>query len=564
MARYHMLRAAIILLTAVAVACGGSAAPTATAPVAPTATGAAAATPTRVVAAAASTPTPTSATAPTVSVARGSRGTMTMASVADITNLDVHVANAAGLTWFYIVSDVNAALLAPSDGPAYKPYLAESWQWVDPGRKIKFTIRKGARFHDGKAVTAQDVACTMDKLKDPNFKGTGTLARLIKEYEVVDDRSIVFTTTDVLSTIWFDLAGFITQPCHQPPYSVMQKNPIGAGPYKVVEWRPFESLLIQDAGYFWQPVEVNTIRRLVVPEPESRLAMLKAGQIDFMDEVQPRQAEQLLKDKRYTIEVADGGNWASLVFSTDTDVIPGTDVPNPFLDVRVRRAFIMALDRKAIFDGIALGKYGTYIPGPWPRYMSGGSVQDKITPYAYDPKGARQLLEEAKFPFDLEWPFWVYRTTGGFSESAEAAVSYWNAIGVKARYRLTEVGTLVSYWSATPARTYPLKFIRASQFPAPEPGLYVWCPKELAGCGAPVRDPKLLQLGTQLRTAFEPAERDAILQEAYRTVHDNAVQIPIMGGALIYAFNQRVYYPQIEGDQRLWHLWRTKWLPGAP
>jgi len=453
-----------------------------------------------------------------------------MAAVADITNRDIHVATAGGLTQFFQVTDVNAALVAlQRTGKGAEPYLTESWSWDEKGRKVRYVIRQGARFHDGKPVTSDDILFTVEKVRSP-YAARGTNSGLplyIKNVEAIDDRTVVFTLSEVFALGWSTVGGLVTQPRHDP-YQAMQKNPIGAGPYRLVEWRPFESITLEASPYWWNAdaVQVKTIVRLAVPEPESRLAMLKSGQIDFMDEVQPRQAEELLKDNRFVVKTVDAGVSASLIFATDRATIPGTDLPNPFLDVRVRRAFIMALDRKAIFEGVALGRYGRYVPGPWQRCVAGGSMEDKITPYPYDPKEARRLLEEAKFPFDLETPFWVYRTIAGFAEAAEVAVVQWNSIGIKARFRLTEVGTLLAYWQEKPSRTYPLEFIRGNITSDGEPGTnQVSDSRTPEGRISQVHNDDMLERIIRLRTAFEPAEREAIFQEIYRIQHEQAVQI---------------------------------------
>lgn len=558
----------LLILLAFTLACGGAAAPTATpaSRSAATTAPAAAATPTSA-APATITSTPTRASATPTPAATGPVGKMTMAAVADITNPDVHVATAGGLTYFYQTTDVNAALLARQvSGGAAEPYLTESWSWDEKGLKVRFVVRQGAKFHNGKAVTAQDVVCTADKIRAPySVRGHNSGdARWIKDVVALDSRTVVFTFPEVYALGWNNLGLIATQPCHQP-YEIMQKDPIGAGPYRLVKWSPFESMTMEASPQWWDAdkVQVKTIFRLVVPEPESRLAMLKAGQIDFMDEVQPRQAEELLKDNRFVVKVADAGVHASLNFSTDRETIPGTDLPNPFLDVRVRRAFIMALDRKAIFEGVALGKYGTYIPGPWTR--SGlGALEDKITPYPYDPKEARRLLEEAKFPFEREWPFWVYRTTAGFAEAAEVAVVQWNAIGIKARFRLTEVGTLLAYWQEKPTRTYPLQFIRGGASDTGPSTNFYPDSRTPEGRLTPLHDDEVLELTVKLRTAFDPKEREAIFNRIYLIEHEKAYQIPLLGGVAILALNKRIDYESILPASSPLHLWRTKWMPGYP
>jgi len=563
---------ALVAFTILAVACGGAAAPTATrAPAAPAATTAApAATPTlpgKIEAAALSTPTPTRVGPTAAPRVTGPVGKMVMAATADITNADPHVATGGGLQAFYQTEVFSTLLTTIVPGPVV-PWLAESWSWDEKGVKARFVIRKGAKFQDGSPVTSDAMAFTVQKIKDPySARGVNSSsARIIKEVQVIDERTAVCVSPEVLATFYSSYCGsLVIQPRHSP-YETMQRNTIGSGPYRVAEWRPFESITMEANPYWWDAdkVQVKTIVRLVVPEPESRLAMLKAGQIDFMDEVQPRQADVLFKDPRFRVKVTDAGTNASIIFATDTPLIPGTDVPNPFLDIRVRKAFIMALDRKAIFDGVALGKYGTYVPGPWSP-TTFPEEEKKITPYPYDPQAARKLLEEARFDFGREWPVWVYRTSAGLAESAEVAVAQWNAIGVKARFRLTEVGTLMSYWQERPSRTYPMQFIRTGiNDLGGAAGYLLFTENVPEGSLSQNGDPKLDEWAVKLRTAFNDEERIAIYKELYQYIHEKAYTTPLLGGVLIHAFNQRVDYSPRPGTQSITHFWRTQWMPGAP
>ncbi|MBI3953347.1 MAG: hypothetical protein HY330_02425, partial [Chloroflexi bacterium] len=219
MRRIRPLSVALVVLTAVAVACGGAAAPTATptarpAAPAPAATQAPAvgATPTRPAAAAISTPTPTRAAVATQAPApSGPVGKMVMAATADITNADPHVATGGGLQAFYS-SDVFAPLLSQLKPGPSQPWLAESWSWDEKGLKVRFVIRKGAKFHDGKPVTADDIKFSVEKAKSP-YAARGinsSQSPWMKDLQVVDDRTVVFTAREINALAYGLFGGLIT------------------------------------------------------------------------------------------------------------------------------------------------------------------------------------------------------------------------------------------------------------------------------------------------------------------------------------------------------------------
>src|SRR5262249_16350913 len=159
--------------------------------------------------------------------------------------------------------------------------LAEAWTESSDGLTYEFRLRRGLKFHNGDAVTAEDVKFSFER-----YKGAGAreLVARVRQVDVVDPLTVGF----VLKEPWPDFmtfygttarAGGIVVPkkyLTQVGDDGFRKQPIGAGPYRFVSHTPgVEEVLEANPGY-WR--RVPTVKRLVmksVPEGTTRVAMLK-------------------------------------------------------------------------------------------------------------------------------------------------------------------------------------------------------------------------------------------------------------------------------------------------
>jgi peptide/nickel transport system substrate-binding protein len=201
--------------------------------------------------------------------------------------------------------------------------------------------------------------------------------------------------------------------------SGFRKHPIGCGPYKFVEFVSGVKLVGEAFEDFWRKVpHVKRIESYIIPEPGSRLIMLKRGEVDIATAISSIYLEDVKKDpKLRLISVQSPAHWF-IYFAAQWDP------KSPWSDWRVRKAASLAIDRKTLAD--------VHFPGAGPigsLGMKGDPLAVQFPPDPYDPEGAKKLLAEAGYPdgfnggkfYPFQGQYWPY---------GEQIANYWKAIGI--------------------------------------------------------------------------------------------------------------------------------------
>jgi peptide/nickel transport system substrate-binding protein len=472
------------LALAFAVACGGAPAPTATSTrqaAGPTPTTAATRLPTTATTPTAppqvqptETATPRPAASPTT-VARpaASRGKIVYAKPVDLGSATALTVGTAGGPDTPFTSSINANFTARTPQGELIPWLAAAWKFSSNDKVLDVTIRSGAVFQDGSPVTADDVVYSLDKLwLHPIQPGapppSGRPAYPTKiEKTGPDSIRITYDSPD---------PNFLTEvmniegpagggPVYVYPQAAIErmgfdaflKAPVGAGPYKLAKRSAAEYVILEAHERFFNgPPAVKTIEVRIAPEDSTRVAMFRTGEADIAESIAPQYLPDLEKLSGARILSVRSGQEVVVNIQTRPQ-IPCTDLPNPFADVRVRRALIHATDRKTIAERIA-GRAGVPVVGPYSTFHL-GAAPDKIADYEYNPEKAKQLLKEANFPMDYQFPVYAYAASAPAPQAVESFTNYLQAVGLKAQYRLVEVSSLIRMWRTKEA--FPMSFVRS-------------------------------------------------------------------------------------------------------
>src|SRR5438270_1008572 len=206
-----------------------------------------------------------------------------------------------GLTAFWVLYAIHDALVKPMPGNLMSPSLAESWTVSADQKSYEFKLREGLKFHNGDPFTAEDV-----KFSFQRSKGKLIHAK-VKEVVVVSPSRVRF----VLNEPWPDFMSFYgtivsTAGWIVPKKYVEQvgddgfkKHPVGLGPYKFVSHTPGIELVMEAVENYWR--QVPHVKRLVfksVPEPATRLALLKTGGVDVAYDLDAQAAEEVKRDPK--------------------------------------------------------------------------------------------------------------------------------------------------------------------------------------------------------------------------------------------------------------------------
>ena len=249
------------------------------------------------------------------------------------------------------------------------PELAESWSWSDDGKELSFKLRHGVKWHDGQPFTAADVKCTWDLLQgkgtarlriNPRKSWYGNLDEVVVK---TDDEAVFRLKRPQPALLTLLASGYSpVYPCHVPP-AQMRQHPIGTGPFKFVEFKPNESIKLVRNSDYWKPGRpyLDGVEFTIVTNRATAILAFIAGKFDmtFTTEVTP----PLIKDiagqaPQAVCELVANNNSVNLLLNRDKP---------PFDNADIRRAMMLALDRRAFIDTLAQGKGdigGAMLPPP--------------------------------------------------------------------------------------------------------------------------------------------------------------------------------------------------------
>ena len=318
-------------------------------------------------------------------------------------------------------------LVWSGNGLELEPGLALSWKAIND-TTWEFKLRPGVKFHDGSDFTAEDVKFSIERI--PVVAGpnpTTIYVRRVKETKIIDPTTIQVVTDGPAPTLPNDFirlfivsskaaAGLTKETANEGFNS--GKAAIGTGPYKYVSWQPKGDLVLDRNDSYWGPKEpwARHVRKEIANDA-ARVAQLKAGQLDLITRVPASDVATLQRDPKLKVETVD----TVYVFNIELDLRDKTPTitakdgsaleKNPFQDLRVREAFDLAIDRKALAE-VAMEGLGKPVNQLVTSSIFG--YNKTLGERKYDPAAARKLLADAGYPngFKIQFSFTQDRLPG--------------------------------------------------------------------------------------------------------------------------------------------------------
>lgn len=340
-----------------------------------------------------------------------------------------------------------AGLMGLSGSGSLVPVLAESYSISEDGKTYTFTLRKNAKFSDGTPVTADDVVFTVQKAQNPALKSQKYADWSGVSVRAIDQHTVRFTlpkpyapflgttTLGILpSRLWQNMSN------EEFPFSTLQTNPVGAGPFKVASVSRDASGLIKSVLFTENPLYVlgrpylDEIRFDFYSRNEDLMTALKDG----------------TEESSYTIPTQGA---LTAPYARVFGVFWNQNEKKVFTRLEVRRALSLALDRQDIIDSM-LGGYATPIMGPVPP---GENVDQVAVPQSKNPVAdAAAVLQAAGWAYDGTQHVWknaaskqtldriTLRTSNvpELKNVASAAKAQWEKLGIHVDIELYEPGDL--------------------------------------------------------------------------------------------------------------------------
>jgi peptide/nickel transport system substrate-binding protein len=431
---------------------------------------------------------------------------------------------------FMILYALHDALVKPMPGRFMTPSLAESWSVSSDGLTYEFVLRKGMRFHNGDPVTAEDAKFSFERYR-------GVSAKILKDkvaaIETPDPGRVRFR----LKQPWPDFMTFYATPATGASWIVpkayvervgeegFKKAPIGAGPYRFASSTPGVELVLEAVDGYWR--KTPSVKRLVfksVPDPTTRLAALKRGDVDVAYALTGELGAEVQRTAGLTLRPTPFTSTHWVLFADQWDA------GSPWHDRRVRLAATLAVDRQAINQAESLGFSkitGSIIPTSFDFYW-----QPPVHPF--DLARAKQLLAEAGHPKGFEGgDFWCDTSV---CATAEAVLNYLQAAGIRTKLRPMERAAMLGAFRDKKLKglVYSISGIsgnaatRIDAFAASS-GPYAY------GAYADIDG-----LFREQASELDPKKREASVHRIQQLIHDKVMFLPIWQLSTLIGYGPRV------------------------
>jgi peptide/nickel transport system substrate-binding protein len=424
--------------------------------------------------------------------------------------------------------NVNASydrLTTEDDNWKVLPQLATSWKSNAAGTVWTFQLRKGVKFWDGKLLTSADVVYTFRRVLDPKTGSEGlSQMSFLKRSGITADGPyrVKFTTAKPVAELPLLITNkntFIVQ--KGSTAATLRAKGAGTGPFIPVDFKPAKQVqMFKRNPNYWQKglPKAPCLQLYVIQEPNSMLAALQTGQVDFSQQVAYEIVPALKSDPRVKLTATAASTSMTMPMWTDTA---------PFDKVEVRQALKKVVDREQIVQNALLG-YGV-VGDDNPVPPSSPDAWRKTVP-GPDVPGAMKLLESAGYnaanPLKVDMytadmiPGIVNMVQLYKQQAAKAGIQvnvitgpaseYWDNVWLKQPFQ-------VSAWSARPAGL-ALSIAYLANAPYPESHWKV---------------PAFDALIKKANTTVNPSARSAIYKQAGKMLTEQ-------GGEIIPAFQKVV------------------------
>jgi peptide/nickel transport system substrate-binding protein len=342
-----------------------------------------------------------------------------------------------------------------------QPWLATSWQRPDPLTWV-FHIRSGVRFHDGKPLTAEDVAWSIKSMIDGTLvtaKG-GALAG-ITAVQASGPLTVVVKTKQPDASLLFNLSDGLFGVVEKGAGSDEGLHPVGTGPFKFVSQMQDRDVVLERNADYWDGApKIARIRFEVVPDTITAALEIRKGSADVESNVLTQDMVEALRRARNV--VVQSGPGAMVMYANFNTIDPA------LRDPRVRQAIACAIDRPALISALWRGQArlaDTLLPeGHW-----AAASDAELPQYPYDVAHAVALLDAAGLRPDKDGVRLRFTLKTSTDETtrlvSQAMQQELRQAGIELTLRPAEFGTFYSDITRGAFQMYMLRWIGSNEDP---------------------------------------------------------------------------------------------------
>lgn len=307
--------------------------------------------------------------------------TLTVGLVLEPTNLDIRRTSGAALEQV-LIDNVYQGLVTRTQDDGIAESLASSYDVSADGLTYTFTLAAGVTFHDGSALSANDVVTSLQQVKDdPEILGNADFAN-VASISAPDDSTVVITLTAPNQNFLFTLTGPAGLVFKAGDTTDLKTAANGTGPFVLDSWNQGDSIVLTRNDAYWgDAAGVAEVVLQYIPDFTAGVNAALDGSVDVLTAVQADLAPQLEDSGEFTLTRGR---------TTDKGTLAFNSTRAPLDDPRVREALRLAIDHEGLAESTGLG---TALYGPIPELDPGYEDLSDVAPY--DPERAKELLAEA-------------------------------------------------------------------------------------------------------------------------------------------------------------------------
>ena len=403
-----------------------------------------------------------------------------------------------------------------------QPDLAESYENVDEST-WHFKIKEGVKFHNGDTMTVDDVVASLQWAQ--GFAEVNLYNKNFVSISKVDDMTVEIKTDGPDAMV-------LTNLCHHGNAIVPKKlideghdfneDPIGTGPYKLVEWKRGDSLTFEAFDdYFLGAPKIKNMTWKIIPEGSSRTIALEAGEIDMIIEVEAMDGDRLKENSDLTVIDYNSTNVTWLMLNNEK---PGLDNQD------VRHAINSAIDKESVVT-VAYNGMATPAVSQMPMNFEGATEENADT---YDVEKAKEWLEKSGVdPASVK--FSIICSDDTKKRAAEVIQANLKEIGINCEIESMDLAT---YLSATAEGDFTASIGGYSSSDLLSYVVGVYHSSSInASNKTRLNDPEVDALIDQAKVTIDEAERVAILEQLSAKLNEICSQAPLYQPLTMRAFN---------------------------
>lgn len=434
-----------------------------------------------------------------------------------------------------LIGNVYEGLLSRDSDNKVQPGLAKSWDISNDGTTYTFHLNQNMTFSNGDKLDADDVAWSINQLKEKQYYNANQVASLDKA-EAVDANTVKLTLSTPDSNLLWYLTG--------RPGLVFDKNAkynakteaVGSGPYTVESFDSASKMVLKANAKYWgtahKPATQNVVIRFLTDD-NAAVNALKSGDVDVLSPVNATLAKSL-DASTYTVSAADGSDKFVLAFNCTNAKLK---------DKRVRQAIRYAINHKEIIA--SRGNVDYALGGPIPSVDPG--YEDLTGLYPYNVDKAKELMKEAGYTTDKPLRLTLtYANTYG-TELGDQLKSQLAKIGIDLKIDYVEFSTWLQNVHAN--GDYELSLVDHAE----SHDFYKWTTPEYY---YHYDNRNVQALYAKALAATDEKESDEYLKQAAKTVSEDAPADWLFGYRVTVAYNKGIKGFPDKLSQTVLPLWQ--------